>query len=884
MSDQRDVTRGPTGAIRVWVMRAWSSIARHRRDAELSDEMEAHLALATEAKVAAGLSPADARRAAIIESGGIEMAREAYRDQLRLPVVERTVRTLSHAARGLRRSPGFVLAVVVSLALGVGANTALFAVIEAVLLRPLPFRAPEQLVTIGTRGADGTSNWRLISLDIDAWAERSQTLVSLGAFTSGTEVISGPAGPESVEAATVSPNLDEVLGFHPALGRWFTPDDARIGAAPHVVLSHTLWQRQFAGDPDVIGRTLRVYGEPSTVIGVMAPGTGLPPHVQFWRTRDLNFVEVVARVRSGATAEAVQRELTQLSPVVANLRRAGRETEVVVRPLRTHLYGSVSAPLRLLFGAATLLLVLGCVSVANLSLARTIERRRELAVRTALGASRASLASVILAENLLLAIAASGAGLLVAYWTTRTLVRLGPDTIARADGIGANTMTIAFLAAVAIIIAFLVSVAPAIAAMRSDLRRALSQDGVHSGRGRVAQHVRRALVVTQLAIALLLVVGAGLHVRSMVRLTSVDLGFEPDGVVAATINLNSRTRYPDEPSRRQLFERIEERLRAEPGVLHVGLGPLPLVAGLGDGVRDGFDIISNMTGQRALGPFWVKFVTPGYIEALRIPLRAGRPIDVGDHADGSPVVVINEEAARLLFNGEAVGRTIANTNSDLSRGRPLTVVGVVAAVRQRDVTEPAAPELFVPLAQQESADTRQRTIVALATGNPRELLPIVRRIVRDIDPELATMRLTTMQTVVDESLVQYRFLMQLTGAFSALALVLAVVGLYAVVSYLVSQRQQEIGVRLALGAQRRRIVGLVLKEGLWLVAGGIAVGVPAAFAFSRLAADMLYEVGPHDVQAFVAAPVALAAAAVLAAILPALHASRLDPVRTMRVE
>jgi predicted permease len=400
----------------------------------------------------------------------------------------------------------------------------------------------------------------------------------------------------------------------------------------------------------------------------------------------------------------------------------------------------------------------------------------------------------------------------------------------------------------------------------------------------VAQHVRRALVVTQLAIALLLVVGAGLHVRSMVRLTSVDLGFEPDGVVAATINLNSRTRYPDEPSRRRLFERIEERLRAEVDVLHVGLGPLPLVAGLGDGVSDGFDIIMNMTGQRALGAFWVKFVTPGYLEALRIPLRAGRPIEVGDHTDGPPVVVINEAAARLLFEGEAVGRTIANTNPDLSRGRPLTVVGVVAAVRQRDVTEPAAPELFVPLAQQVGTESRQRTIVARTAGNPRDLLPVVRRIVRDIDPELATMRLTTMQTVVDESLVQYRFLMQLTGAFSALALVLAVVGLYAVVSYLVSQRQQEIGVRLALGAQRRQIVALVLTEGLWLVAGGIVVGVPAAFAFSRLSADMLYEVEPHDVQAFVAAPVVLAAVAVLAVILPALRASRLDPVRTMRVE
>ena len=868
----------------MWVMRAWNSITRHRRDAELAEEMEAHLALSIEAKVAAGFSPDDARRAAIIESGGIEMAREAYQDQLRLPVAERMARTFRHAARGLRRNPGFVLAVIISLGLGVGANTALFAVIEALLLRPLPFRAPEELVTIGSRGTDGTS-WRLMNLDIDAWTEQSRTLVSLGAYSSGTEVISGPAGPERVESAAVSPNLDEVLGFRPVLGRWFTRDDARTGAEAHVVLSHALWQRQFASDPDVIGRTLRINGEPATVIGVMAPATGLPAHAQLWRTRELNFVEVIARVRSGVSAEAVQRELTQLSPVVANLRRAGRETDVVVRPLRTHLYGSVSAPLRLLFGAATLLLLLGCVNVANLSLARTIARRRELAVRTALGASRASLVSVILAENLLLAVAASGAGLLLAYWTTRTLVGLAPETIARAEGIGANTVTFAFVAVVAIMIAFLVSIAPAVAAVRADLRRALSQDGVHQGRGRIAQRVRRTLVVTQLAIALLLAVGAGLHVRSMVRLTSVDLGFEPDGVVAATINLNGRTRYPDEPSRRRLFDRIEERLRAVPDVQHVGFGPLPLVAGLGDGVSDGFDIImASVNGQRGEGSFWIKFVTPGYLEALRIPLRAGRPIEAGDHENGTPVVVITVEAARQLFNGDAVGRTIANRNPDLSRGRPLTVVGVVASVRQRDVTEPAGPELFVPLAQQASTNPRQGTIVVRAAGNPRDLLPVVRRIVRDVDPELVTTRLTTMHTVVDESLVQYRFLMQLTGAFSVLALVLAVVGLFAVVSYFVSQRQQEIGVRLAIGAQRRQIMTLVLSEGLWLVAGGILVGVPLAFALSRLAADMLYEVGPHDVQAFVAAPIALIIATVFAVALPALRASRLDPVRTMRVE
>lgn len=870
--------------VRMWIARMWASVSRRGRDRELAEELETHLQLVIDAKVRSGLSFPEARRLALIESGGIEYAKEAYRDQLRLPAVESLRRTLRHARRGLRSSPGFSVAVVLSLALGVGANTSLFALIEGVLLRPLPYADPERLITVGVRDAEGVA-WRVFEHDRQAWAGRSLTLESLASFSEYEAVVAGDASPEFAVGATVAPELADVLGIRPALGRWFTASEKQEAPFGTVVLSHALWQRQFGGDSGVVGRSLRIRGKPAVVIGVMPEGTGLPLHAQFWITGPSDFFEVVARVRRGTPGASVERELTQLSPSVANRRRGGSETAMVTRSLHDRLRGTASDALQPLFGAVILLLILACVNVTNLSLARTMERRRELAMHTALGATRKSLAAVVFAEHVLLAAGAGVAGVVLAWWTTRLLIRLSPADVARVEGLGVNGAALVFAAAVALTAACCVSLAPALGATRGNLQGVLTQGGVHVGRGRIAQRIRRVLVVAQLALALLLMVGAGLLIRSMQRLTSVELGFQPGGVAIATVDLMANARYADEERRREFFGLLRRRAGALPGVQQVTLGPPPLVAGLGDGVREGFDILFTGEGvDGARAALWGKFVGPGYFETYRIPLRAGRGISDTDRDDTPAVAVINESAARLFFQADPIGRTLPGMPDQVSRGREITVIGVVQDVRQRDVTAPANPEIFVPIAQQEHTHPRSGTVALRTEGDPQALIPLFRRLLQEADPELATTRLQTMQSVVDASLARQRFLMQLLSALAALAMILACLGLYAVVAYLVSLRKQEIGVRLALGAPRRRVVLMVVRETMFLVAGGIAIALPVALALSRLLAAFLYEVQPHDLAAFAAAPAVLALASMLAALVPARRAAHVDPISTLRME
>lgn len=525
------------------------------------------------------------------------------------------------------------------------------------------------------------------------------------------------------------------------------------------------------------------------------------------------------------------------------------------------------------------------MNVANLAIARTTERRRELAVHTALGATRRSLASVVVAEHMLLALAACATGLVLAWWTTRLLLRLSPPDVARVEGLGVHGSSLIFATAVALVAACCVSLGPALAATRANVQGALAQGGVHAGRGRITQRIRRGLVVAQLALALVLMVGAGLLIRSMQRLTAIELGFQPAGVMIATVDLTANARYSVEDEKREFFASLLRRAYTLPGVQRVTAGPPPLVAGLDDGVSEGFDILfsgEGVSGARA--SLWGKFVGPGYFETYRIPLRAGRGISDADR-DGAPAVaVINESAARLFFEADPIGRTLPGIPEEVSRGREITVVGVVQDVRQRDVTAPANPEIFVPIAQQERTHPRSGTIALRTEGEPQALIPVFRRLLREADPELATTRLQTMQSVVDASLARHRFLMQLLSALAALAMVLASLGLYAVVAYLVSLRKQEIGVRLALGAPRGRIVRLVMRETLVLVAAGIVIALPAALALSRLLDAFLYEVQSHDLAAFAAAPVILTFASMFAALVPARRAARVDPVATLRIE
>jgi predicted permease len=798
------------------------------------------------------------------------------------------------AARGLRRSPGFTAAVIASLALGVGANTAVFSLVRHALLRPLPYPEPDQLVAVGTSQREGAS-WESTTYNLSPWQGASRTLTGISWVRSVGSPEVAAARAERVKGARAAPNLLEVLRVRPALGRWFTTED-ELRTEPVVVLSHALWQRQFGGDPGVVGRsTLRVYGRPFTVVGVLPPGVGYPTDAEFWYPYPDNpFAEVVARARPGVSVADVRRELWALAPGVEASRRIGMPVDIVVATLHERLYGANGPALRLLLGTGVLLLVLACTNVANLSLARTLERRRELAVSVALGASRRLLAAHVLAENALLACGGGAAGALAAAWATGLLVRLAPPELPGVRGAAVGAGGVLFAAGAAMLAALAVSVAPTLAVTRGDLRAAMGQPGAVSSigtGGAAARRTRGALVAAQFAVALLLLTASGLLVRSMARLTRIDTGFDRRGLVTAHVRFAATLR--DAPARRRaLKDDLVERLRALPGVRSVAVGPPPLVGGSGPGFSDGWDNIYPVRDSTEPGApvssVWVKYVDPSYLETFRIGVRAGRGITAADDAGAPAVALVNAAAERLFFSaGPALGRRLEgmpqSAAETTSGGRPITVVGLLPDVRQRDVTIPAYPEVWLPLAQQEDGDSHFY-VSARTGGNAEALARAVRGAVAALAPELQPRRISTMDAVVRQTLAPQRYVLGALGSFAALALVLAALGLYAVMSYLTAARTREIGVRMALGARPGQVLRMVLRDGLRLAVAGAALGLPAAYASSRVMARFLYEVDPRDALVFLAAPTVLALAALIAAYIPARRATQVDPVTALRAD
>jgi putative ABC transport system permease protein len=791
-------------------------------------------------------------------------------------------RTLRRAARSLVRRPGFAIAVVLSLALGIGANAAMYTIIDAVLLRPLPYPRSQELVTIGLSTETGVT-WWIGPGRVEAWAAGSHALGEVAAVDPYSAAVRANSFNEYREGAQATSNLLRVLQISPALGRWFLPEDEH-SRAHLVVLSHEFWRAMYGSDTGAIGRTLSIYGQPWTIIGVLPSGASRPFNADYWLPTAVYRGHLIARPRPGAVVASLPGELGRLLPPFEGRRAAERPPKVVVVPLRDQLHGSARSKLGLLFWAVLLLLLLACANVTNLSLTRVLEQRHAVAVRATLGASRWSLASAVLAENMLLAACGGALGILVAFWTTRIAVRMSPEEITRVGSIDVNGSGIAYAAALAVATALLVTVAPGYAATRGDLSSVLSQGGTRTGRDRTAQRVRRALVVCQIAVALLLVTGAGLFVRSLARLSEVNLGFDPHGIVTATVNLIGAA-HATGPER---LRDLGDRLRALPDVEAVAYGPPPLVAGRGQELQEGFDALwfarsADSTGARvATRTIWVKYIDAGYLATFRIPLRAGRGILTSDDARAPAVALVNAAAAKLFFHDtSAVGRLLPKTDTSLSEGRPITIVGEVDDAHQRDVTIAAEPEILVP-AMQQDLRASSATISVRTRGRADALIAPLRKLIEDADPDLPIMKITTMQAVVDGSLAPHRFLLFLFASFATLAVALASLGLYAVVAYLVTQRTHEIGVRFALGAQRNHVMRMVLGEGMVLVAAGGVIGIAAALALSRVLTSFLYEVKPRDVPTFVAAPILLAAMALLATYIPARRASKVDPMLLLR--
>jgi predicted permease len=815
---------------------------------------------------------------------------------------------LRYAVRNLLRDRGFTAVALLTLALGIGANTAIFSVVNGLLLRPLPFPQPERLVQLERKYRDGQSQSVAIPKFL-YWRDHNGVFSGLTAYdTLGSGFnLTGVGQPERLTGSRVSREFFSVFGVRPRRGRDFLAEEDRPGGPKVAILSHRLWTRRFGADPAIVGRTLTLNGESYAVVGVMPASFHYPATAELWTPVGIdpasrekaNYLEVTARLKDGVSLERAASELK----VMAKRYRAAFPDQmddaesIGAVPLRERLYGRLRPALLVLLGAVACVLLIACVNVANLQLARAAARRREMAVRTALGAGAGRIFSLLITESLVLAAAGGAAGLLLGFWLVKPLVALSPMAAIDPTGsaglppIGIDASVLAFTFGLALLAGLLFGLAPALQAVRSNLREPLQEASTRSTGGARGALARRLLVISEVALALVLITGSALLVRSFAGLVGTESGFRPRGVTAMKLSL-PEARYGT-PAALELFGRqLAERAAAVPGVRSAAVASsLPLEIG----PDLPFEIEGKWPGgdsQVGVGEAQFRALTPGYFETLGIPLARGRTFVTADDSRGEPVAIVNETTARRFWAGQdPIGQRIRvglPGTAELADKLPRRVVGVVKDVRETGLDEAAPPILYVPLGQVAPTATAMLvrllplSLVVHAEGRPAGLVEALRKEVWAVDPQQPVGAIASMDQIVDRSLGLHRFSMLLMGGLALLALLLAAVGIYGVLSYLVSQRTREIGVRMALGASGRQVLRMVMGQGLLPVLVGVAVGLAGAFALTRLLSTLLVGVSATDPAAFVLAPAVLTAVALLASTLPARRASRLDPILALR--
>jgi putative ABC transport system permease protein len=855
----------------------------------MDEELRFHLDKETERNVARGMSLGEARRAALVDFGGAERVREECRDERGVSVAEDLWQDLRYGARTLRKSSGFTFVAVVTLALGIGANTAIFSVVDAVLLRSLPFPDSERIVSLeGVNTSKGITDSNMSAPDFADWQAQSRSFEQIACFATGGSLLVSGEEAERVRGTSATPDFFPLFRTGPLRGRALQPEDARKDAPSVAVLSYGLWQRRYGADPNIVGKQIMVGRDSTTVVGVMPRGFDYPERTEIWfplaldpsaERRDNRSFEVVARLKPDAPLAQAQAELDALN---ARFAQSYPETNagwsVRLTNLRERLVGEVRTPLLVLLGAVAFVLLIACSNVANLLLARAASRRREFAVRDALGASRARIVRQLLTESLLLSLAGGVAGLLMSLWLTRLLVGLIPTNTPRLNEVGPDARVFIFALAASLLTGLLFGLMPALQASRTDVSEALKAGGRTGAEGARRNRARSFLIVSEIALSFMLLAGAGLLARSFLRLRDVSPGFDPSGVLAMRLSA-SGPKYPAGPARAELYRQALERIRSLPGVESAG-AVLSLPLG-GDTFNVGRSFIREgrpATPEESASASYV-VATPGYFHALQIPLLAGRAINEQD-ADKSPmVVVINETMARRFWPGESpVGKRITIWRDEKF---PREIVGVVGDTRATP-GDPAGPQMYVPYAQ--DANWGSLSLVVRSSIDPSSLTAAARNEVHAIDKTIPVYNTRPMCEVVGVALAGKRASAMLVGAFALLALLLALVGIYGVTAYYVTQRTQEIGVRMALGAQARHVLGLVLGQSMRLTLGGLALGLCGALALTRVLESLLYGVKPTDPVTFAGAAALLGVVALLACLLPAWRATKVDPLIALRAD
>lgn len=812
--------------------------------------------------------------------------------------MDRVIQDLRHAVRMLLRTPVFTLVIIFTLAVGIGANTAMFSVVNAVLLQPLPFADAPRVVDLNEVEKRDRSRGAIAGPNFLDWRAQAASFEAMSVYAvRNMNVASAGGEPERLPGAFTSTAFFDVLGVSPMLGRAFLPSEAEPGQTKAVILGYGLWQRRFGAAPGVIGQSLRVNGEPHTIVGVMPATVNFPQRAELWLpsphdlpplgggdprdNRGMHYLRGVARLKPGVAISAANAELTTIGDRLA---QAYPETNAnftpLVRPLQDVLVRSAETPLKVLLGAVFCVLLIVVANVANLLMARATVRARELAIRAALGAGRRVLVRQLLTEAILLAVVGGAFGVLLAFWGVDLILALEPGEIPRVAPITVDRQALAFAAGLSVITGLLFGVVPAWHASKPALQNTL-KDATRGTTGDGHRHVARmGLVLAEVALSLVLLVGAGLLFRSLMNLLDVPLGFSSARITTLQVAPTGEGyRSPDQGL--AYWERVQERLQAIPGVEKVALtNTLPMggsISVLSYNVSGKPELPSN---QAPLSHY--ASVSPGFFATLGIPVVQGREFLPGDAIANPRAVIVNEAMARREWPGQdAVGQRLTFGPGDDEQPEWLDVVGVVGNVRQYGVDQEPVPTTFVP---HSASPLQPLTVMVRAAGDPASVAGSVRAALQGIDASLPITRMRPLDEVIGASLTQRRFNMTLLAVFAGIALVLAVAGIYGTVSYAVAQRTQELGIRAALGATRADVLRLVLWDGLKPVVLGLALGLVGAFILRRSLDRLVYGVTTSDPLTFVALPVLLALVGLVASLIPALRASRVDPMTALRVD
>ncbi|MEK6301915.1 MAG: ABC transporter permease [Acidobacteriota bacterium] len=881
------------------------------REAEIVEELSQHLDDRYRELRSGGVTQEEARLEALAElSDGKLLARELRQvehqvtgDNIVLGAGRKNMiadlrQDLHFGLRMLRRNPGFALIAIVTLALGIGANTAIFSVVNGVLLRPLPYGDPDGLVQFWeTNPLKGWTQANVAPANLFDWQKQNQSFEGIGAyFGSDTKeaglsnmFLTGAGEPERVRGLSVTGDLFSVLGVSAAFGRTFTPEETLAGNHRVVVLSHALWQRRFGADPEIVGQQIPLNGNNRTVIGVMPESFYFPAkEVELWvpmgweqarvsQQRRPHYLRAIGRLKPGVSIEQARSDMTAIA---AGLEEQYPDTNtkmgVGVGPLQEWIVGDSRPALLVFLAAVGLVLLIACANVSSLLLVRAESRRKEIAIRVALGAGRGRIIRQLLSETAMLALMGGGLGVLLAMWARKLLVALGPRQIPRLNEINLDGTALGFTLVITLLAALLAGLLPAWQVSRHELTDAL-KDGQKGAGGSQRTRLRGVLVASEIALSFMLVIGAGLLIKSFVRLLQVDPGIDPDNVLTLRIDLPG-SRYPEDPQQIAFFEEVERRIAVLPGVESVGATTTLALAGY---TWTGDSTIEGRAADDYLRELRHKQVTAGYFHTMKIPLLSGREYDDRDTADSPRVAVINEAFARWAFpNEDAVGKRITFSKPTI-QSPWYSIIGVVRGEKQDGLDKEVKPEVFE--IHRQNGQT-QMAIVVRTIGDPLNLAGAVREAIRAVDPNLPPYDIKPMTEVLSASFAKQRFTVTLLGVFAGLALGLAAVGIYGVISYSVTQRTYEIGLRRAMGAQSADVLKLVGGQLMRLVLTGIGLGVAASIALTRLIASLLFDVSATDPVTFSVVAALLIAVALLAGCIPARRALKVDPMVALRHE